>query len=127
MIQTFKMSRSDAAVAGVEARTLQIMESPYYRSGEIKFTWTIKDFLKRPERKGQSFASPRFTIDVADVGKTTWKLDLAPKGNDKRENGDWISIFLVSQKNLQRRQPALETKSINILFSGYFLFDLRLP
>ena len=95
LIQTFKMNRSDAAVAGVEARTLQIVESPYYRSGEIKFTWTIKDFLKRPERKGQSFASPSFTIDVADVGKTTWKLDLAPKGKDKRGNEDWISIFLM--------------------------------
>ena len=94
------MSSSDPVISNskIIEQTLRLRESPFHRTGEIKFTWTIKKYPIRPERKGQSFQSPCFTVDVGNT-KTTWKMDLAPKGNDIRENRDWVSIFLQSQNS----------------------------
>ena len=44
------------------------------------FTWTIEDFLSRPEKVGESLVSSQFTVAGPGDKVTTWELRTYPKG-----------------------------------------------
>ena len=76
-------------------------QTPFHKIGKTTFTWIIKDFLNRPEERGESFRSPSFSVDVGDI-KTEWQIDLYPKGKDIFDQvEDWVSIFLHSMNDFE--------------------------
>ena len=73
-----------------------LQQTPFHKIGKTTYTWIIKDFLSRPEERGDSFRSPSFSVDSGNI-KTEWQIDLCPKGNNIFDEGeDWVSIFLHS-------------------------------
>ena len=46
----------------------------------ITFSWTIEDFLNRPEKLGESLLSSPFTVAGPGDKVTTWELKTYPKG-----------------------------------------------
>ena len=58
------------------------------------FTWTIKDFASRPEKTLEPIYSSSFLIL-----DTNWQLMLYPNGNKDSEQGNYLSIYLMSHND----------------------------
>ena len=57
------------------------------------FTWTIEDFLSRPEKSGEAIYSSPFTVSGPNDQVTTWDLQMYPKGRTPFDT-DLVSLFI---------------------------------
>ena len=60
------------------------------------FTWTIEDFLNRPEESDEFIVSSPFTV-IGPNDLTTWELNLYPKG-DMLSHGSYVSFDLSNKE-----------------------------
>ena len=74
------------------------MKAVYSGNIACSFTWTVEDFVNRPERKGDFLSSEIFEIYEPDGRITKWKILFFPKGEGRGQDGD-ISLFLSSLNN----------------------------
>ena len=58
------------------------------------FTWTIEDFLNRPESVEESLVSSHFTVSGPGDKVTTWELQLEWEGVDDDESPDSVLLYL---------------------------------
>ena len=80
------------------------------------FTWTIEDFLSRPEKRGESLLSSHFTVSGPGDKVTSWELKTYPKGED---NGDertpagrpYVPLYIRNTK----KTPEMAKFSMSIL------------
>ena len=66
------------------------------------FTWTIEDFLNRPEQFGESLVSSTFIVPGPNDKVTTWELLTYPKGKlDRRE--DVVPLYIRNTKKTSEK------------------------
>ena len=68
--------------------------------GEIRcsFIWNIEAFKNFKEKNGEKISSDGFFFWLPDGQATNWQLDLYPRGQSQRDEGD-ISVFLTSNND----------------------------
>ena len=90
------------------------------------FTWTIEDFLNRPEEFGEFIVSSSFTVSGPN-DLTTWELNLYPKG-DILSPGNYVAFDLSNkERNTEKAHFSLsilnergqKEKTANFLTDDY--------
>ena len=76
------------------------------------FTWTIEDFLSRPEKSGQSMQSSPFTVSGPNEQVTTWRLHMFPKGDEETYGTDHVALF-ISNFERTREKASLSLSILN--------------
>ena len=67
------------------------------------FTWTIEDFLSRPDKVGESLVSSHFTVSGPGNKVTTWELKTYPKGEEDDEIPDNVSLYLRNTERTTKK------------------------
>lgn len=79
------------------------------------YTWTIEDFLNRPEKVGESLVSSHFTVSGPGDKVTTWELKTYPKGEDdeykERRRSSYVPLYIRNTK----KTPEVAKFSLSIL------------
>ena len=66
------------------------------------FTWTIEDFLNRPERINECIRSSTFTVTGPNEKVTTWELQLFPNGETEYDS-NLVGLYLNNKKISQEK------------------------
>ena len=61
------------------------------------FTWTIEDYISRPEKKGSYFSPSIVHVRGPDNKTYKWQFDLYPRGNEKHP--DSASIYMTNMND----------------------------
>ena len=68
------------------------------------FTWTIEDFLSRPEKNGEAILSSPFTVSGPNDQVTTWRLTMYPWGESETSDVvDAVPLYIENTEKTSER------------------------
>ena len=83
--------------------------TPFFASGDktsTSFTWTIEDFLNRPESQKEFMYSSPFTVFGPNDKETTWRLKLYPREDE-------VTVYLENTGKTTKERVFHELSIVN--------------